>query len=312
VKDCGAMIRGGAGVDGGAPPSSCTYSVDRAQILAESRPRGRPRLSIRPPTLAEPRGSPAFRCVLTRLEDEHWSPQLIAGRMRVEGFEQRVCAETIYRFVYAQAKRGGLHRGLCEHLYTRRKQRRPRGRMAQAAASSRRGPGIELRPAAADSRGECGHWEADLLCFSRPGAVILCLLERRTRLRFAILLPDKRAEGLMRALIRAFDALPSILRGTLTTDNGSEFAAWPLLKAELGMQTYFCAPYCAWQKGSLESLNRMYRRYLPRKTDLQGLDQDELNDICEELNNRPMAVLGYRSPAEALYSDLGLSVALHL
>jgi len=134
AKDCGAMMLCGAGMLGGAgmlcgaASSSRAYNVDRAQRLAESRPRGRPRQRIRPPTLAEPRGSPAFRYVLTRLEDEHWSPQIIAGRMRVKGFEQRVCAKTIYRFVYAQAKRGGPHRELCGHLYTQRRQRRPRSR----------------------------------------------------------------------------------------------------------------------------------------------------------------------------------------
>ena len=95
-------------------------------------------------------------------------------------------------------------------------------------------------------------------------------------------------------------------------DNGSEFALWPVLLKELGMPVYFCAPYAAWQKGSLESLNRMLRRYLPRSSDLSTLDQNELTDICEELNDRPMAVPGYRTPHEVLHSALGLSVALHL
>jgi hypothetical protein len=58
--------------------------------------------------------------------------------------------------------------------------------------------------------------------------------------------------------------------------------------------------------------NCMLRRYLPRSTDLSTLDQAELTDICEELNDRPMAVLGYRTPREVLHSALGLSVALHL
>jgi hypothetical protein len=81
---------------------------------------------------------------------------------------------------------------------------------------------------------------------------------------------------------------------------------------ELGMDCYFCDPYAAWQKGTLEALNGVLRRYLPRSTDLNTLDQEELTDICEELNDRPMKVLGFHTPREMLHSELGLVVALHL
>jgi IS30 family transposase len=183
---------------------------------------------------------------------------------------------------------------------------------AQLRSQWRRGPGLERRPAAAAARSAVGHWEGDLLCFSQPGTVILHVVERLSRFRFALKLAGKNAAELMRQLTRAFRQLPSVLRETLTVDNGSEFAEWPQLLEELGMPNYFCAPYAAWQKGTLESLNRLLRRFLPRQTNLSMLDQEELTDICEELNDRPLAVLGYRTPREVLHSELGLTVALHL
>jgi IS30 family transposase len=286
-----------------------SYRAVSAHSRARAAPRGRPPGKIRPPSLEEPRGNALFRFVLRHLENDHWSPQLIAGRLKRHRPADAVSHETIYRFIYHPRQR---RQRLWQHLAEQRAMRRRRSLRSEVRAQARRGPGIELRPGAANARLQAGHWEADLLCFSKPGAVILHAVERLSRFRFALLLPGKAASELMQQLISAFRHLPSVLHETLTVDNGSEFAQWPMLLTELGMPTYFCAPYCAWQKGTLESLNRMLRRYLPRHTDLEGLDQEDLTDICEELNDRPMAVLAYRTPREMLHSELGLSVALHL
>jgi len=286
-----------------------SYRAASAHSRARAAPRGRPKGKIRPPALEEPRGNALFRFVLRHLEHDHWSPQLIAGRLKRLRRVGRVSHETIYRFIYHPCQQ---EQRLWEHLFEQRRSRRRRSARAELRQSWRRGPGIELRPAAANERSAAGHWEADLVCFSRPGPVILHSVDRLSRFRFALKLAGKAAEGLMQQLIAAFRRLPNVLCESLTVDNGSEFAHWPRLLDELGMPTYFCAPYCAWQKGSLESLNRLLRRYLPRHTDLDGLDQESLTDICEELNDRPMAVLNYRTPREVLHSELGLTVALHL
>ena len=62
----------------------------------------------------------------------------------------------------------------------------------------------------------------------------------------------------------------------------------------------------------MENQNGVLRRYLPRPTDLAGLGLDELTDIREELNDRPMKCLRHKTPREMLYSLTGISVALHL
>ena len=286
-----------------------SYRGTSAQQRAERRTRGHPPRKIRPPTLAEPQGNAAWRFVLSQLQDEHWSPQLIAGRLKLTQPHAALCQETVYRFIYHPQQR---RERLWLHLSEQRATRRQRGPRAMTRAKFTRGPSIELRPAAANARLEPGHWEGDLVCFSRPGAVILHLADRFSRFRFALKLASKHSAELMQRLSAALATFPSILRETLTVDNGSEFASWPAIWDSLGLPTYFCAPYAAWQKGTLESLNRQLRRYLPRSSDLTTLDQEELTDICEELNDRPMAVLGYRTPREVLHSELGLSVALHL
>jgi hypothetical protein len=39
-------------------------------------------------------------------------------------------------------------------------------------------------------------------------------------------------------------------------------------------------------------------RYLPKKTDLQNLDNTYLQTIVQALNNRPRKILNHRTPAE--------------
>jgi len=286
-----------------------SYRAASAQQRTLGRPRGRAPSKIRPPSLSEPRGSPEWQFVQDKLVDEHYSPELIAGRLALLQPDRAVCAETVYRFIYHPAQRAAT---LWQHLHCQRATRRRRSARAAIRAKSQRGPSIALRSQAANERSVAGHWEADLLCFARQTAVVLQVAERKYRFRFALKLDSKHSTPLVRKLIAAFTSLPSILRETLTMDNGSEFADWAVLKQELGMDCYFCDPYAAWQKGTLEALNGMLRRYLPRSTDLNTLDQEELTDICEELNDRPMKVLGFRTPREMLHSELGLSVALHL
>ena len=47
---------------------------------------------------------------------------------------------------------------------------------------------------------------------------------------------------------------------TRTMDNGIENRYWQ----ELGVDTYFCDPYSSWQKGGVENVNAMIRRFIPK------------------------------------------------
>ena len=90
-----------------------------------------------------------------------WSPEAICGRAELEG-RARVCKETIYKHVYADAKAGG---DLWTHLARakrRRKRRCPRqeGR-GRGVIPGRRG--IETRPPEVGLRVVPGHWAGDLV-----------------------------------------------------------------------------------------------------------------------------------------------------
>lgn len=68
------------------------------------------------------------------------------------------------------------------------------------------------------------------------------------------------------------------------------------LKDETGIQTYFADPYSAWQRGSNEHFNGRLRRYLPKGSSFEDLNQNELDDIIMEINNRPRKCLDWHTP----------------
>jgi len=120
--------------------------------------------------------------VVAGLLGEDWSPQQIAGslRLRFPGDEGMwVSHETIYQSLFVQA-RGELRRELTAHLRTGRTSRRPWGKGSKGSVITGR-VSISDRPAEADDRAVPGHWEGDLLCGGVGKGAIITLVERRSR-----------------------------------------------------------------------------------------------------------------------------------
>src|SRR6266568_6012325 len=129
-----------------------------------------------------------------------WSPEQIAGRLRVDfpdDESMRVSHEAIYQALYVQG-RGALRRELTACLRTGRALRVPRART--------RGRGkkfvtpeimISQRPAEAADRAVPGHWEGDLIIGLNSSA-IGTLVERTSRFTMLLHLPPMEAHGLPR------------------------------------------------------------------------------------------------------------------
>ena len=161
---------------------------------------------------------------------------------------------------------------------------------------------ISERPESVGRRDEFGHWEADSVI--GVGANLHTEVERKTRFLMARIVPDKTADESVAAQLAMFSALPAGARLSVTHDNGAEFARHTRLRDELGMATYFADPYSSWQRGSNENRNGMIRRYLPKRCTIAMGMAREVQEIVDEINNRPMRALGYRTPAEAFVDEL--------
>ena len=169
------------------------------------------------------------------------SPEQIAGRLARQHGVTIISHESIYRFIYHRsAQKDYWHR-----LLPRAKSRRGRlGRQGGSPASlMRRRRPIALRPAEAGDRTVPGHWEADLMAFSRYGQYVLVTHERTSRLLSIERLPNKTAATVRLRLSARLAALPRPLRRSLTLDNGTEFALHYKLSCKLAHGTFFCDPH---------------------------------------------------------------------
>jgi len=158
---------------------------------------------------------------------EHWSPEQVAGRLRLEGRLQ-ISHETIYRYIWADKAAGGT---LYTHLRGARKQRRKRyGRYDSRGRVAGKRP-ITARPAVVETRTQVGHWEADTVV--GPGRpCILSLVERKTGYVVIGQLRARTTAAVNRratALIRARHPVR-----TITADNGTEFHDYPAIERATG------------------------------------------------------------------------------
>jgi IS30 family transposase len=226
-----------------------------------------------------------------------WSPEQIAGRSGGVG------VETIYRFIYAQIARHNdfTWRNYLPRAKAKRGRRSMQGR-SPASFIAQRVP-LAQRPQGVADRHTPGHWEADLMAFSKYGQNILMLHERSSRALIGARLVTKQAAPVSQALGDMLGALPPSLRQTVTFDNGTEFARHYELNA-LGIATFFCDAHAPWQKGGIENAIGRMRRFLPRKTDLASLDDTGFLTLIAAYNATPRKCLDWKTPAEAFLAHL--------
>lgn len=142
-----------------------------------------------------------------------WAPGTIAARLPVDHPDQeamRVCAETVYRCIYATPTRAAQWDGYLPRAHRRRR----KGRRRPGRCSVRGRVSIRHRPHSARHRRQAGHREADTVICS--GAVITTLVDRSTRYMIAIKTPTKHAAPTTASLLRTMLDMPAHMRRTIT------------------------------------------------------------------------------------------------
>lgn len=270
------------------------YNAYRAELRSVSRAKhGRKRKLDKDSELKD--------FVIERLIEDD-SPEQIAGRLKKYPpqhlVDRSITMETIYQFVYDGEcdKRG-------ERLYKHLRRGRPKrfknyGRKPSKTKIPER-TSIHDRPELIGY----GHWESDSL-FGKKNQPVSVQYEKKSQLVRLHKLIDQTAQSTREAIEDSLELLPQSWRRTMTFDNGTENTEHPKLRA-LGLETYFCDPYSAWQKGGVENANNLIRQYIPKKADLTQYTDRDICRIQECLNNRPRKKLNYRTPNEIFQKVAG-------
>jgi hypothetical protein len=188
----------------------------------------------------------------------------------------------------------------CINVYVRAL-RKPRRRADERRGRIRDMINISARPPEVADRAVPGHWEGDLIVGAEGKSAIGTLVERTTRFTMLLHLPDEHGALLVQeAIVAKMAQLPTILRKTLTWDQGKEMANHVAIAAAAELDIYFCDPHSPWQRGTNENTNGLLRQYFAKGTDLSLFPADYLDYVAMQLNNRPRKTLDWSTPAEAL------------
>jgi IS30 family transposase len=269
---------------------------------------------------------------------EGWSPEQIAGRLRViehpNDLSWWICHETIYAFIYKEktdlTKQGLISRSILDkrlechnkavtitdfdrplYEFLRRKQTKRRKKHGRKVHRSHIPDRISIhqRPEAVNLRKQFGHWEGDTVEGIAHKNGVHTEVERVSRLIGAKFVKAIDSQSALDAQKQIFTPLAEKARRSTTLDNGKETHLHFKLrdgKDGLNMQTFHADPYSSWQRGTNENGNGLLRYYFPKGTDFSKVTDEELRDVIWELNNRPRKLLQYKTAQEVFNEYLNL------
>lgn len=230
-----------------------------------------------------------------------WSPEQIAGRLKLKSGKSVICYETIYKYIYQEDNRKD---GLVEYLVRHHKKRRKwTGRRVHRGRIIRR-VSIHQRAKFIDKRKQFGHWEDDTVEGKGHKGGVHTTVERKSRYYLVKKVDRIDSTAALTVQKQVFSKLPVLARRTVTMDNGRENHLHFQLRDELGIKTYFADPYSSWQRGSNENANGILRRYFPKGTDFTQVSQMEINEVVREINSKPRKCLGYNTSQEVFNLNL--------
>ena len=224
----------------------------------------------------------------------YWSPEQIAGRLKLEFGFSILCHETIYQYIYKQNPEFKHYLRCRKGKYRRRAGTEARLQRLEESKKTR----IDQRPLIVEQRRRLGDWEGDTVLGKEKTIKILTHVERKSGLLLADKLDTATAEMVKLKTITRFKSMSKDKKHTITYDNGSEFAEYELTGRYTGLDIYFAYPYHSWERGSNENANGLLRQFFPKGSYFVRITQEQLEAATELINHRPRKRHGYLTPTE--------------
>ena len=261
------------------------YYAAQAQRQSERRRQERP--------LTRKMDGPQINNAVRAGLAQEWSPEQITGRMKQQGSDSSVSPQTIYAWIKQNDAREHW-----EAMLRRRGKRPTRPRNAASNATAAR---IHDRPEAIEQRERLGDFEGDTVLGPPGTGGVATLVDRKSRMTIITKVASKQADCVHQKIKQRLKELDETRRCSLTLDNGTEFAHCQRLVKHLGIKLYFADPGCPYQRGTNENTNGLIRQYFPKGTDFRNITHQEVRRVEKQLNNRPRACLGFKTPAEVFF-----------
>lgn len=228
--------------------------------------------------------------VETELMDDQ-SPEAIEGRLAyVERNLASVSAFAIRRFIASvYGRRIEAHRA---KVFKRKRWKRK----SKTTLNGKRM--IDKRPKRIAKRQGLGHMEGDFIVSGKSGkGLLLTLVDRKVRKSLLEKILPVSVRNVERALLRMKKRYPEMQ--SITFDNDILFLEHKQLERKLGVTIYFCHPRSPWEKPSIENVNKVLRRYIPKSSDISRYSKYFIQKLEAKVNRRFMECLGFLTPDEA-------------
>ena len=237
--------------------------------------------------------------IIDKIQNCKWAPEQIAGWLKTHRRSLRVCAQTIYDWVYTARKDLVQYLHCRKGKYRRTRQARLRGEKRAQLAAPRN---IAARPKHIEARKTYGHWEGDTVHGSDKSGYIATFVERKSGYLVAQVLTPAQysSRGFAVATKTCLDTIPASYRRTLTLDNGPEMKSPETIERTTGAKVYYANPYHSWERGTNENTNGLLRYFFPKKSSFKSITQEQLDEAVTLINTRPRKRLNWRSPAQML------------
>jgi len=229
-----------------------------------------------------------LRTYIIKKLKQGWNPDEIAGRMKQEKKDFYASKTSIYDWL--RTNRGQKY---CKYLHSERPNKKRRKKKTKRVMIPDR-ISIYHRFKGADTRNRYGHFEEDTIVSGKKGSGALSvMIERRSRYVYIRKLNTMSHWEHLLSIQKVMKE--SIIKiHSITFDNGIENR----YHKHIGVPTFFCEPYSSWQKGSVENLNKMIRKYIPKGSDISQYSEEYIAWIQNRINEKPRKILGYRSAKE--------------
>lgn len=235
------------------------------------------------------------------------SPKSIYHKIKLDHPGLKISHEAIYQYIYNSDP------SLVKYLIRKGKTRRNKHysgnlpRIVKGESALKKS--IHERSLEATNRVSIGHAESDFIVSCRGGkSVLMVVADRKIRKVHLRLLPNREAETTRVAmfeiaeLAKAYGGLKSLTVDNDTAHNKLHYLE-PVFK-DSELKVLFCDPYKAWQRGTIEAINGILRRWFPKGTNFDLISKEQVAFVEDWYNNRPMDVLGGITPHMAYEMEL--------